>query len=91
MTSAPASAEGTPVGSRVIDWNDYASLHRKEHDHGVLFQFTALRSGTLAEMVHFVLLLPEAEQRDYVIQKAGDHLLDAHEIQMLARRPDFPA
>lgn len=73
-----------------VDWNAHATLHRKGLDHGLLYEMTALRGGTLAEMVHFVLMLPRENQRDYVIQKAGDHLLDTHEILLLAARPDYP-
>lgn len=73
-----------------VDWNAHATLHRKGNDHGLLFEMTALRGGTLAEIVHFVRMLPRENQRDYVIQKAGDHLLDTHEILALALRADYP-
>ncbi len=78
------------AAQRVIDWGHYATLHRKGIDHGLLFELTAVRSGTLAEMVHFVKLLPENEQQDYVIQKSGDHMFDTAEILALAHRADFP-
>ena len=74
-----------------VDWNAHATLHRKGLDHGLLYEMTALRGGTLAEMVHFLLMLPREHQQDYIIQKAGDHLLDTHEILMLAARADYPA
>ena len=50
-----------------------------------------MRSGTLAELVHFVIALPESERADYTIEKKGDHRLTAGEIAALSRRPDFPA
>lgn len=85
MDYASGSTELNPV-----DWKAHATLHRKGLDHGLLYEMTALRGGTLAEMIHFVLMLPREQQRDYVIQKAGDHLLDTHEILVLASRPDYP-
>ena len=44
----------------------------------------------LAELIRFVMHLPEGERRDYAIEKAGDHRLEWPEITALAKRADFP-
>ena len=74
-----------------IEWNDAASLHRSNDGGGLLSELKAVRHGTLAELIHFVMTLPESERANYVIEKAGDHRLSAGEILALSRRPDFPA
>jgi hypothetical protein len=78
---------GKPSG---MDWDDHATLHRGEDSAGVLSKLKIVRQGTLAELVRFVLSLPEGDRETYVIQKAGDHALKFGEIEALSRRPDFP-
>lgn len=50
----------------------------------------SIRSGTLAELVGFVMSLPEADRPSYAIEKAGDHRLGYAEIAALASRADYP-
>ncbi|MXP43459.1 hypothetical protein [Allopontixanthobacter sediminis] len=90
MTDHPSTYHADPENVGRIDWDDRASLHRKDDGHGVLDSAKGLRRGTLAELVRHVQLLPEEERQKYVIQKAGDHRLGTAEIEALAAREDFP-
>jgi hypothetical protein len=88
--SNPTTFKAEPGKSSGVDWNDHATLHRGEDSAGVLSKLKIVRQGTLAELVRFVLNLPEADRESYVIQKSGDHALKFGEILALSRRPDFP-
>jgi hypothetical protein len=89
MTDHPAVSNTSHAPKR-IDWTDHASLHRKGDGEGVLYAMKALRSGTVLEMVRFVMSLPESDRGNYVIEKAGDRRLDIGEILALAARSDYP-
>ena len=80
-----SARENTPV-----EWDDRSELHRKDDGGGVFFSLKSIRSGTLAELVAYVSMLPEDERGNYAIEKAGDHRLMIGEIMALAARPDFP-
>ena len=71
-------------------WDDHASLHRSNDGGGLLSDLKAARHGTLAELIRFVMNLPEAEQEGYVIDKSGDHRLTIGDIRRLYRKADFP-
>jgi hypothetical protein len=88
--SNPSTFRAEPNGRSGPDWDDVASLHRSNDGGGLLSELKAVRHGPLAELVRFVLCLPEAERSHYVIEKAGDHRLGIGEILALSRRPDFP-
>lgn len=89
MSDTPSTIHGDPGTAKGVGWDDTAELHRLE-DQGVLSRFNAIRRGTLAELVRFVMSLPESMQADYAIEKSGDHRLKIGEIRALARRPDYP-
>jgi hypothetical protein len=88
--SHPSTFKAQPSNSG-IGWDDSASLHRSDDGGGLLGSFKAVRHGSLAELIRFVRSLPEHEQPDYAIEKAGDHRLPIGEILALSRRADFPA
>lgn len=88
MSTNPTTFQGEP-GDLNFDWNDPADLQRAE-DSGVLRQFQSIRRGTVAELIHFVMDLPEEDQEHYAIQKSGDVRLEIGAIRALARRPSFP-
>lgn len=88
--SSPSTFRGESGGPGGIDWNDSAELHKRLDGGGVLDNFKSIRRGTFAEMIRFVMSLPEAERVNYVIDKAGDHRFQPGEIAALARRDDFP-
>jgi len=72
-------------------WDRYATLHRIDgKEEGLLENFKAVRSGTLAELVRMVGSLPEDDRRLYFIEKEGERRIDAGEIMDLFRRDDFP-
>jgi hypothetical protein len=89
MSDHPA-VSNTSHAPRGIDWNDHATLNRKGDGEGVLYAMKAIRSGTVQELVRFVMSLPEGERTHYVIEKAGDRRLEAGEIAALAARSDCP-
>lgn len=85
------SESGEPVGASHIGWSDAAELHKCEDGGGLFHRFKTLRRGTLAELIAFVMSLPDDHQADYAIQKEGDHQLRIGEIRSLSRRADYPA
>lgn len=87
--SNPTTFRAEP-GSHGFDWNEPATLHRAGDGGGVFHEMKGIRHGTLGELVRQVLSLPESDQRDYAIAKAGDHRLGIDEIRALATRADYP-
>ncbi|HKX80447.1 MAG TPA: hypothetical protein VJM34_18210 [Novosphingobium sp.] len=89
MSINPTTFQGEPSGGQGISWQDSAELHRRD-DEGVAHQFKTIRRGTFAELIRFVMNLPELEQDDYAIQKSGDRRFGIGDIRNLFRRGDFP-
>jgi len=89
MSSNPTTFQGEPA-DLAFDWNDAADLQRGD-DTGVLRQFSTVRRGTVAELIRFVMSLPEADRPGYAIQKSGDMRFEIGAIEALARRADFPS
>jgi hypothetical protein len=90
MTDHPGTFRGATTGTDSVDWDDRASIHRRDDGGGVFDAMKALNRGTLAEMVALILAMPADERGGYVIEKAGDHRLGPGEIMALAERDDFP-
>lgn len=86
MTSSPS----TDGGKASYAWDEASELHLHADGGGLLHRFKTIRRGTLAELIDFVMDLPESEQPLYSIQKGGDHRLEIGEIRALAARADFP-
>lgn len=91
MSQSPTTFRGESSGVGDVGWNDASALHRRNDGGGLLAGLKAVRHGTLAELIRFILTLPEADRADYEIEKSGDHRLAIGEIMKLAKRPDFPA
>ena len=91
MTDHPSTFRGDDTHRRGISWDDRAALHRRGDGDGLLEGATALRRGTFAEMIRHVMLLPEQDRGDFVIEKLGDREFSAAEAVELSQRPDFPA
>ncbi|MFM6931175.1 MAG: hypothetical protein ACKOUT_02895 [Novosphingobium sp.] len=89
MSNSPPTFGTDPNLHQGTGWDDIVSLHRVG-ECGVLYDISAIRRGSLAELVKFVSLLPEEEQADLVIIKPGDHQLAPAEIARLFSRADFP-
>lgn len=87
----PTTFQGESGGPGGIDWNDSAELHRRGDGGGLLDNLKSIRRGTFGELIRFVMSLPDSEQENYVIDKAGDRRFGIGEIRNLSRRPDFPA
>lgn len=88
--SNPSTFKAESNGPSGPGWDDRAALHRSNDGGGLLYDLKAVRHGSLADLVRFVISLPEDEQSHYVIEKAGDHRLSIGEILALSRRADFP-
>ncbi len=91
MSDIPTTIDGEPGSSASAGWNDAAELHKCEDGGGLFHRFKTIRRGTLAELISFVLSMPDDQQSDYAIQKEGDHQLKIGEIRHLSRRADFPS
>ena len=90
MSNSPPTFGTDPGLHSDVEWSDHATLHRRNYGGGLIYELTAMRRGTLAELIRHVLRLPERDRKDLVIEKAGDHRLDWVEIMGLSQRPDFP-
>lgn len=89
MTNHPTTTNGEAGDASGVEWLDASELHKTD-DAGVFNSLNAIRRGTLAELVAFVLTLPENQQADYAIQKSGDRRLGIGEIRSLSLRSDYP-
>ncbi|WP_067733403.1 hypothetical protein [Novosphingobium naphthalenivorans] len=90
MSDTPSTIQNDEGAPKGFGWNDSAELHKCEDGGGLFHRFKTIRRGTVAELVHFVMDLPEEKQQDYAIQKDGDHTFRIGEIRNLYRRPDYP-
>ena len=90
MSNNPSTIQGEPGTPSGHGWNDSAELHKCADGGGLFHRFKTIRRGTLAQLIDFIMNLPEDKQADYAIQKEGDRRLDIGEIRVLFRRPDFP-
>ena len=90
MTDHPSTFRADDTDDEGIAWDDRASLHRVDDGDGVLDGAKGLRSGTFAEMIRHMMLLPEDERAAYCIEKAGDREYHAAEVAQMAALPDFP-
>ncbi len=93
MSENPTTTQAEPASAITASagWNDAAELHKCEDGGGLFERFKTIRRGTFAELIAFVMNMPEDQQDDYAIQKEGDHRFSIGEIRGLSRRADFPA
>ena len=90
MSDTPSTIQNDEGGPKGFGWTDSAELHKCEDGGGLFHRFKTIRRGTVAELIHFVMDLPEEKREDYAIQKDGDHTFKIGEIRSLYRRSDFP-
>ncbi|WP_159981633.1 MULTISPECIES: hypothetical protein [unclassified Novosphingobium] len=90
MSDTPSTIETSTGPAKGFGWDDSAELHKCEDGGGLFHRFKTIRRGTVAELIRFVLGMPEERQDDYAIQKDGDHTFRIGEIRRLSRRADFP-
>jgi len=90
MSDSPSTFRGESDGPGGIDWEDSAELHLRLDGGGLADGLKTIRRGTFAQLISFVMTLPESEQAVYSIQKAGDRRYEIGEIRDLSRRSDFP-
>jgi len=73
------------------DWTAAATLHVRDDGGSEMdFNFTALRSGTLGELVRAVAAMPADERARVVIDVAGGKSLNVAEILALAAQENLP-
>ncbi len=90
MTDHPSTYKAEDTDREGIQWDDRASLHRTDDGDGVLDAGKGLRTGTFADLIRHMMLMPEGDRADYYIEKAGDREYHADEIAGLSQRADFP-
>ncbi len=90
MTDHPSTFHARDTHREGIQWDDRASLHLVGENNSLLDGAKGLRSGTFAEIIRHMMMLPEAERSRYYIEKAGDREFRAEEVAALAQRQDFP-
>jgi len=90
MSEIPSTTETSTAPVRGFGWDDTAELHKCEDGGGLFHSFKTIRRGTVAELIRYVMGMPEDKQDDYAIDKDGDHTLRIGEIRTLSRRADFP-
>jgi hypothetical protein len=90
MSETPSTIETTDTPARSFGWDDTAELHKCQDGGGLFHNLKTIRRGTVAELIRYVIGLPEDKQDDYAIEKDGDHTLKIGEIRHLHRRADFP-
>ena len=90
MTDHPSTYRAADTNREGIQWDDRASLHLNGDGGGLLDGAKGVRRGTFAELIRFVMLLPEDERGQYHIQKAGDREYQYAEIADLSTHEDFP-
>jgi hypothetical protein len=91
MSDHPSTFKGESLNSGATAWDDHAELHKSDDGGGVLDSAKMLKSGTFAELIKHLMLLPVDQRSHYVIHKAGDRAYTAVEAIELAGREDFPA
>ena len=91
MSDHPSTFKGNPANTGAIAWDDRAELHRADDGDGLFDGAKTLKSGSFAEIIRHLMLLPENERSKYVIEKAGDREYTASEAADLYARQDFPA
>ncbi|RPF72574.1 hypothetical protein [Aurantiacibacter spongiae] len=90
MTDHPSTYRGDDAHRPGIQWDDRAFLHAEGDGEGVIDAGKSLRSGTFADLIRHVMLMPEEDRAKYYIEKAGDREYHFPEISSLAARDDFP-
>jgi len=91
MSDTPSTIEtGSNNPAKGFGWDDTAQLHKCQDGGGLFHNLKTIRRGSMAELVEFVMNLPEDKQGDYEIEKDGDHTFRIGEIRSLYRRADFP-
>lgn len=91
MSDTPTTIETSSTGGHGYAWTDLAELHKAKDGGGLLHSFKSIRSGTVADLIAFVMDMPADMQNEYSIDKLGDHTLDITEIRRLRSRADFPS
>ena len=67
-----------------------AEIHRKDDGQGLLDGAKGLHDGSFLEMVKLMMSMAPEERRGHVIQKLGDRMYDAGEVEAIAARGDYP-
>ena len=89
MSDHPTTYNAEPAEGGIA-WDDRAEIHRKDDGQGVLDGAKGLHDGTFSAMIKLMMAMKPDERREHVIQKLGDRMYTAGEVEAFAARPDFP-
>ncbi|GAB5347416.1 hypothetical protein [Alteriqipengyuania sp. 357] len=73
-----------------IAWDDRAEIHIKDDGRGLLDGSKGIHDGTFLEMVRLMMAMDPEKRHDHVIQKLGDRMFPASEVEAIAARSDYP-
>lgn len=74
-----------------VNWDAAAQVHERDDGGSDMFyDFKTLKSGSLAELVAYVMALPMEQRVRVVIDAVGVGSLNIHDVALLAERNDFP-
>lgn len=74
-----------------VNWDAAAQIHERDDGGSDMFyNFKTLKSGSLAELITYVMEMPMEQRERLVIDAAGIGSLNIHDVGLLAEREDFP-
>jgi len=89
MSDHPTTYNAEPAEGGIA-WDDRAEIHIKDDGRGLLDGAKGIHEGTFLEMVKLMMAMTPDERRGHVIQKLGDRMIPAIEVEAIAARSDFP-
>lgn len=89
MSDHPTTYHGEAADGGIA-WDDRAEIHRRGDGRGIMDGAKDIHDGSFLEMVRLMMAMPPEERHDHVIQKLGDRMIDASEVEAIAARPDYP-
>lgn len=89
MSDHPTTFDAEPADLGT-DWDDRAEIHRHDDGRGLLDGAKGVHDGTFLEMIRLMMAMAPEERREYAIQKLGDRMFTANEVEAIAARPDYP-
>ncbi|MES2271259.1 MAG: hypothetical protein V4533_10265 [Pseudomonadota bacterium] len=74
-----------------VNWSANAQLHERDDAGSDMFvEFKTLKSGTLLELISYVMALPSDQKARLIIDAFGVGSLNINDITNLSARADFP-
>tara|TARA_B100001765_G_scaffold194379_1_gene143262 strand:- start:265 stop:537 length:273 start_codon:yes stop_codon:yes gene_type:complete len=89
MSDHPTTYNAEPAEGGIA-WDDRAEIHRKDDGQGLLDGAKGLYDGTFAQMIKLMMAMTPEERSAHCIQKLGDRMYTAGDVEAIAARPDYP-